>query len=140
MLSATGPLVQGWFAAAYPGRSPYRLYALSNIGSLLALVSYPVLFEPAFATGTQARLFGLARKGAVEAGRDADLVLFDPTARRTIRQAELHHTSDYTPYEGLDVAGAVRTVLVRGRAVIREGRDVSERGWGRFIEREGLAG
>ena len=48
-------------------------------------------------------------------GRDADLVLFDPAARRTIRAADLHHTSDYTPYEGFAVAGAVRSVFVRGR-------------------------
>jgi hypothetical protein len=45
-LSSTGPLVQTWFARAFPGRSPYRLYALSNAGSLLALLSYPILFEP----------------------------------------------------------------------------------------------
>ena len=56
-----------------------------------------------------------ARKGAIEVGRDADLVLFDPAARRTIRAADLHHTSDYTPYEGLEVEGAVRSVFVRGR-------------------------
>jgi hypothetical protein len=46
MLSATGPLVQAWFARAHPGRSPYRLYALSNVGSLLALLAYPLLVEP----------------------------------------------------------------------------------------------
>ena len=49
---------------------------------------------------TPARRFGLADKGALEVGRDADIVLFDPAARRTIRAADLHHTSDYTPYEG----------------------------------------
>ena len=84
-----------------------------------------------------ARRFGLRRKGAVEVGKDADLVLFDPAARRTIRAEDLHHTSDYTPYEGLDVAGAVRSVFVRGRAVIRDGAFVGDRGYGRFIEREG---
>jgi MFS family permease len=47
MLSSTGPLLQAWFARTFPGRSPYRLYALSNVGSLLALVSYPFVFEPA---------------------------------------------------------------------------------------------
>ena len=72
-------------------------------------------------------------------GRDADLVLFDPAARRTIRQADLHHTSDFTPYEGIEVAGAVRDVFVRGRAVIRDGRGVGDRGWGTFVER-GAAG
>jgi dihydropyrimidinase len=84
---------------------------------------------------TPARRFGLASKGAVEPGRDADLVLFDPAARRTLRQADLHHTSDFTPFEGIAVEGAVRSVFVRGRAVVRDGRDVSERGWGRFVER-----
>jgi dihydropyrimidinase len=84
---------------------------------------------------TPARRFGLARKGAIEVGRDADLVLFDPAARRTIRQADLHHTSDFTPYEGIDVAGAVRSVFVRGRAVVRDGAAVGDRGFGRVVER-----
>ena len=53
LLSSTGPLLQGWFARANPGRSPYRLYALSNAGSLLALVSYPFLFEPNLTWGQQ---------------------------------------------------------------------------------------
>jgi len=86
---------------------------------------------------TPARLFGFERKGAIEPGRDADLVLFDPAARRTIRAAELHHTSDYTPYEGFDVQGAVRSVFVRGRPVIRDGAFVGRRGFGRFVERTG---
>ena len=88
---------------------------------------------------TPARLFGFERKGAIETGRDADIVLFDPAARRTIRAEDLHHTSDYTPYEGLAVAGAVRSVFVRGRAVIRDGAFVGERGFGQFVER-GAAG
>ncbi len=86
-----------------------------------------------------ARLFGLARKGAIEPGRDADLVLFDPNARRTLRAADLHHTSDYTPYEGFELSGAVRSVFVRGRPVIRDGAFVGQRGFGRFVER-GAAG
>jgi hypothetical protein len=45
VLSSTGPLIQAWFARAFPGRIPYRLYALSNVGSLLALLSYPFFFE-----------------------------------------------------------------------------------------------
>jgi len=62
VLSATGPLVQHWFSRAQPGRSPYRLYALSNVGSLLALVSYPFFFESQFTRKTQAGLWacGLA--------------------------------------------------------------------------------
>ncbi len=76
---------------------------------------------------TPSRLFGLPVKGAIEVGRDADLVLWDPRARRTIAQADLHHTSDFTPYEGLAVQGAVREVLVRGRRIGDEP--------GRFLER-----
>jgi hypothetical protein len=47
VLASTGPLVQAWFSRTFPGRSPYRLYSLSNFGSLLALLSYPFVVEPA---------------------------------------------------------------------------------------------
>jgi hypothetical protein len=57
VLSATGPLMQQWFSQTNPGRSPYRLYALSNVGSLLALLSYPFFFEPAFSRQIQANLW-----------------------------------------------------------------------------------
>lgn len=46
VLSTTGPLLQGWFVLRWPDRPPYRLYALSNAGSLLGLLSYPALVEP----------------------------------------------------------------------------------------------
>jgi dihydropyrimidinase len=88
---------------------------------------------------TPARRFGLARKGALDVGRDADVVVFDPAARRTITAAGLHHTSDYTPYEGLSVTGAVRDVVVRGGDVIRDGSFVGRRGFGRFLERTAIA-
>lgn len=55
LLCATGPLLQSWFARVHPGRSPYRLYALSNAGSVLALVGYPVALEPALGTRAQAQ-------------------------------------------------------------------------------------
>jgi dihydropyrimidinase len=84
---------------------------------------------------TPARRFGLDRKGAIEPGRDADVVLFDPAAHRTIRATELHHTSDYTPYEGFEVTGAVRRVILRGRTIIDDGRFTGDRGYGRFVGR-----
>jgi dihydropyrimidinase len=74
-----------------------------------------------------ARLFGLASKGSLQPGKDADLVLWDPEATRTIRQADLHHSSDFTPYEGFEVRGAPTKVLLRGRPV---GDPL-----GRFLER-----
>ncbi len=53
-LAATGPLLQHWFGCVFAGRSPYRLYALSNVGSLLALLSYPFVCEPLMSRRTQA--------------------------------------------------------------------------------------
>jgi dihydropyrimidinase len=109
-------LTVAWTEGVAPGRvSPERLV------DLLAT--------------TPARLFGLGRKGAIEAGRDGDLVLWDPEARRTLGATDLHHTSDYTPYEGLEAIGAVRSVYVRGRPVIEDGAFVGARGHGRFVER-----
>ena len=57
MLASTGPLLQGWFTRLHPGVTPYRFYALSNLGSLLALASYPFLFEPALTHRAQASLW-----------------------------------------------------------------------------------
>ena len=65
-----------------------------------------------------------------------DLVVFDPTARHVIHASNLHHTSDYTPYEGMAGVGAVRDVFVRGQGVIRDAAFVGRRGFGQFVERE----
>ncbi len=80
VLSSTGPLLQSWFTRTHPGRTPYRLYALSNLGSLLALFSYPFLVEPWLSLRTQARLWflGFLAYAAVcgycarQAGRSTD--------------------------------------------------------------------
>ncbi len=57
VLSTTGPLLQAWFAKSFPGKTPYRLYALSNFGSLLALLSYPIFFERRFDVPHQAGIW-----------------------------------------------------------------------------------
>jgi hypothetical protein len=54
LLSTTSPLLQAWFARKFPGRNPYRLFALSNLASLLALLGYPFMLEPWVPTHTQA--------------------------------------------------------------------------------------
>ena len=54
VLATTSPLLQAWCSRARPGVAPYRLYMLSNVGSLLALLTYPVLIEPALAMRAQA--------------------------------------------------------------------------------------
>ena len=60
LLSATGPLLQRWFNLTHPDKSPYRLYALSNFASLLALVGYPFVIEPLFSRAAQARGWSVA--------------------------------------------------------------------------------
>ena len=64
MLSTTGPLMQTWYARSFANAGsaarPYRLYALSNLASMLALLSYPVLVEPVLPVGTQAKLWSAA--------------------------------------------------------------------------------
>jgi hypothetical protein len=57
VLSTTGPLLQAWYGRVAPASSPYRLYALSNLGSLGALASYPFIVEPAMTLRTQARVW-----------------------------------------------------------------------------------
>ena len=59
-LATTGPLLQAWWARLRPGSSPYRLYALSNVGSLLALLSYPLAFERILALQQQTALWSVA--------------------------------------------------------------------------------
>jgi len=60
VLASTGPLVQAWFARRFPLRSPYPLYAVSNIGSLLALVSYPFWIEPNVGLGATGGAWSIA--------------------------------------------------------------------------------
>ena len=60
VLASTSPLLQRWFAETRHDRSPYRLYALSNAGSLLAVLAYPVLIEPALGLSRQATIWSVS--------------------------------------------------------------------------------
>ncbi len=80
-----------------------------------------------------ARLFGLyPRKGAILPGSDADLVIYDPAGETPIRQMDLHHVADYSPFEGMPVRGKVRTVLSRGDVIVDAGAFSGAAGRGRF--------
>jgi SAM-dependent methyltransferase/MFS family permease len=57
LLASTSPLVQTWFAQARPGENPYRLFAVSNLASLVALLGYPFLVEPYFSSGEQVAIW-----------------------------------------------------------------------------------
>ena len=82
-----------------------------------------------------ARLAGLgATKGAIAAGRDADLVVFDPEAGFTVDPARLYHRHPVTPYAGRELVGVVRRTYLRGRE-IWDGERVSETPSGRLLRR-----
>lgn len=84
-----------------------------------------------------ARLFGLSnRKGQLEEGYDADIVLFDPEEIWTVSLKNLHHASDYNPFEGRRVQGQVATTLSRGEVIFQNGEVVGRRGHGQFVARQ----
>ena len=73
-----------------------------------------------------ARLYGLfPRKGAIMVGADADIALWDPTLTKPIRQSDLHHGSDYTPWEGFTVTGWPVRTLLRGVTTMQDGAPVA---------------
>jgi dihydropyrimidinase len=83
-----------------------------------------------------ARIAGMyPRKGVIAVGSDADVVVFDPNTRRTIRAADLHSACDYDPYEGWDVTGWPEVVISRGDTVFERGDVIGDPGRGRLVPR-----
>ena len=91
LLSTTGPLLQAWYARQFKGSIPYRLYALSNAGSMFALLSYPFLVEPNLTTHQQAWTWS--------AGYGAFLLLCGFTAVRSNRAPAIEDTASAGPVE-----------------------------------------
>ncbi len=73
------------------------------------------------------------RKGAIAVGSDADIVVYDPDYRGTVRLADNPNGVDYNIYEGTELSGRPELVFLRGRIVAREGQFVGELGQGQFI-------
>jgi dihydropyrimidinase len=83
-----------------------------------------------------ARLFGLeGRKGVVAVGADADVVVYDPSAKHTISATTHHMDVDYSTYEGWEVTGQVETVLLRGKVIVDGDEWLGAPGDGRFLKR-----
>ncbi|MCQ8782887.1 dihydropyrimidinase [Mangrovibrevibacter kandeliae] len=89
----------------------------------------------ALTSTNHARLYGLERKGSIAVGMDADIAIWDPMVRRTIRHADLHDGADYSPYEGIEVTGWPQTVILGGRVMARDGALVGTKGVGRHVPR-----
>jgi dihydropyrimidinase len=83
-----------------------------------------------------ARLFGLfPRKGTVAVGSDADLVLFDPQERWTVRAAAHHSLSDYSLFEGRELTGRVKKVFLRGQCIVDGPQWLGREGMGQYLAR-----
>ncbi|UCH27939.1 MAG: dihydropyrimidinase [Trueperaceae bacterium] len=88
-----------------------------------------------------AKLFGLfPRKGTIQLGSDADLVVYDPNYRGTLSAASQHMNLDYNGFEGMEIDGRPSVVTVRGQVAVRDGAFVGEKGRGKLLLREPLDG
>ncbi|MDQ0473411.1 dihydropyrimidinase [Labrys wisconsinensis] len=125
-------------------RAPFRKVANGIPGLETRL---PILFSEGVVGGridlqrfvaltarNNARLYGLSRKGTIAVGADADIAIWDPERRLTIRNERLHHNVDYTPFEGMAVQGWPETILSRGEIVVEAGALKGVPGRGRFLE------
>jgi len=84
-----------------------------------------------------ARIFGLyPRKGSLEPGADADIVLFDPAKKVTLSKAILHEQVDYTPYEGFELQGFPVMTLLRGNLIVDDGKFIGQAGYGNYLTRQ----
>jgi dihydropyrimidinase len=88
-----------------------------------------------------AKIFGMfPRKGTIAPGSDADIVIFDPNEKHTIT-ADTHHMNvDYSGYEGWQLTGRVKTVLLRGQVAIDNNECLVKKGFGKFIKRKKVEG
>jgi dihydropyrimidinase len=83
-----------------------------------------------------AKLFGLyPRKGTIAVGSDADIVVFDPERKLTIRAADHHSKIDYNLYEGTEVTGSPEVVLLRGNVLVEGDELVASPGIGQYVAR-----
>ncbi len=83
-----------------------------------------------------AKIFGMfPRKGTIAIGSDADIVIFDPNEKHKLSATTHHMNVDYSGYEGWEVTGKVKTVLLRGKVAIEQNHCKIDKGYGRFIKR-----
>lgn len=90
----------------------------------------------ALTSTNHAKMYGLyPKKGSIAPGCDADIVIWDPNRKETIRQELMHHGSDYTPYEGQVVTGWPIMTILRGKVAMENGRILGAPGDGGFLKR-----
>jgi len=83
-----------------------------------------------------AKIFGMfPRKGTIAVNSDADIVILDPQAKHTITAGAHHMNVDYSAYEGWELTGKIKTVLLRGKVAINNGECLLDKGYGQFVKR-----
>jgi dihydropyrimidinase len=88
-----------------------------------------------------AKIFGMfPNKGTIAVGSDADMLIFDPNEKHVLSAATHHMNVDYSAYEGWEVTGKVKAVLLRGRVAIDNNQCFVEKGYGKFIKRRKVEG
>ena len=105
----------------------------STLSVLLEMA--PVERVAALTASNPAARFGIARKGRIEVGCDADFTLADLNAEHTVTRESLFQRHGFSPYLGATFRGAMRRTVVRGRTVFLDGKIVSDRG-GQFVHAE----
>ena len=84
-----------------------------------------------------AKIFGMfPKKGTIAVGSDADILIFDSDEKHTISAKTHHMNVDYSGYEGWEVTGKVKTVLLRGKVTIENNQCKVDKGYGKFIKRK----
>ncbi|WP_309640482.1 dihydropyrimidinase [Flavobacterium sp.] len=93
------------------------------------------------ASTNAAKIFGMfPKKGTIAIGSDADIVIFDANETHTLSAKTHHMNVDYSGYEGWEVKGKVKTVLLRGQVVIDNNECKVSKGYGQFIKRNKVQG
>ena len=88
-----------------------------------------------------AKIFGMfPKKGCIAIGSDADIILFNPNEKHTLSVNTHHMNVDYSAYEGWEVTGRVKTVLLRGEVAIENNKCLLEKGYGQFVKRNKVEG
>lgn len=116
-----------------PGIEP-RLNILYSEGVVKNRISFPRLVE--LTSANPAKLFGLwPRKGRIEAGADADIVLIDPQKKWIMSQKSLHMAADWSAYEGIKTTGKIEKVFSRGEMIIDGNKCFADKGRGKYLHR-----
>jgi dihydropyrimidinase len=117
----------------------HRMELLFSEGVVKGKISLNKFVETACTN--PAKIFGMYPfKGTLAVGSDADVVIFDPTEKHTLGVSTHHMNVDYSSYEGMELTGKTKTVILRGTVAIENNQCLISKGYGKFIRRNKITG